>query len=855
MLANRAIIMLPRLLLASLAISATASEAPLDVVSDCFGVALDVTETLFARPGQMRCILAVQEACASDPYVIGYDGALGDVLCQYHLVEWLAGNFTHTNLWFTDVLPILTGLAQQQGLAWPAEIFTQDNSICTNSFEQNTAFAFQWSSYILSWSHQLQTGVWGSSDFAVWDLHETFRRHHIDGPTMCRMSADDLVSLGVPFGAAKAFVHGMQDYLYAQVESAPGASTYDPADGQYHATYPGRPANVSITIVLEHLYNINEIAYTFNVGFLLVMSWEDDRISTRCEGAGGDGVETPSSDLCAHYWQPQMKFANVLQYEEGEYEVITDYGLFTEVGMASLRAVETDKNLYLPHSIAYSMKRIKGTFTTPMGFKFFPFDCQTLLLKATAVTDDATIYRFVPMATIGPSLTALLRATDGEANVVSGWNVTSIHAREYLLSERPAVDEFIDTSIQYETYASMDQVTFQHGPGIPIFDAIMRLRNQIPVVEGKESESYQRDELFVPGMKPYSEAYFAIQVQREPHSFVFNFSMLVALLIFIAFASFLFPDKDMNGRITLALTVFLGVIFFQMTVVDSLPRTGSFTTMHVFMFLSSIFNGIIVLEHALVYALHAWVGKQAAIIQRVNRLRRNRTAVRHAVRLQRAFRRHRIHKLHMEAISPEPDPKTEASNRNTPRGSCSLTPRSTTAPTTAPAATRLGNRASSEPPVSEVHVEFAPESPRDQRIELTASRASDRDASQGIEVTGTMVQNAEPTSPSSKLRLRRSITDLGSTTKSHYTHQLEARMKVADALAKGTPLKLKIYRKVFNWSVVFLDNSNRFFVITTSLAYFVLVYYYVFLRVGQQELDAKCSDPWTTASLDPRIQL
>jgi len=292
-----------------------------------------------------------------------------------------------------------------------------------------------------------------------------------------------------------------------------------------------------------------------------------------------------------------------------------------------------------------------------------------------------------------------------------------------------------------------------------------------------------------------------------------------------------------------------------MTVVDSLPRTGSFTTMHLFMFLSSIFNGIIVLEHALVYALHAWVGKQAAIIQRVNRLRRNRTAVRHAVRLQRAFRRHRIHKLHMEAISPEPDPKTEASNRNTPRGSCSLTPRSTTAPTTAPAATRLGNRASSETPVAEVHVEFAPESPRDQRIELTASRASDRDASQGIEVTGTMVQNAEPTSPSSKLRLRRSITDLGSTTKSHYTHQLEARMKVADALAKGTPLKLKIYRKVFNWSVVFLDNSNRFFVITTSLAYFVLVYYYVFLRVGQQELDAKCSDPWTTASLDPRIQL
>ena len=76
--------------------------------------------------------------------------------------------------------------------------------------------------------------------------------------------------------------------------------------------------------------------------------------------------------------------------------------------------------------------------------------------------------------------------------------------------------------------------------------------------------------------------------------------VLVSLLLGISFSSFLLPNKEMSGRISLALTVYLGVIFFQIMIVEALPRTNSFTTMHQFMFLSSVFNGIIVLEHVLV---------------------------------------------------------------------------------------------------------------------------------------------------------------------------------------------------------------------------------------------------------------
>ena len=46
-----------------------------------------------------------------------------------------------------------------------------------------------------------------------------------------------------------------------------------------------------------------------------------------------------------------------------------------------------------------------------------------------------------------------------------------------------------------------------------------------------------------------------------------------------------------------------------------------------FMFLSSIFNGIIVLEHALIYALNAWVGKRAELVLRIKKMQRNARSV------------------------------------------------------------------------------------------------------------------------------------------------------------------------------------------------------------------------------------
>ena len=62
--------------------------------------------------------------------------------------------------------------------------------------------------------------------------------------------------------------------LYAQIKTPLGAIAFDPSIGAPRPYYPTRPANVSISLILDDLYNVNELDFTFNIGFTLILSWE-----------------------------------------------------------------------------------------------------------------------------------------------------------------------------------------------------------------------------------------------------------------------------------------------------------------------------------------------------------------------------------------------------------------------------------------------------------------------------------------------------------------------------------------------------------------------------------------------------
>ena len=179
-----------------------------------------------------------------------------------------------------------------------------------------------------------------------------------------------------------------------------------------------------------------------------------------------------------------------------------------------------------------------------VGFSSFPFDCQSLLVKVRARGDDASIYRFVPSSSIGDRLAALLKGGHDSAKTISGWHISAIDHKERLYTSKSTFDIFARKS--------------SDSTPNPLYDAIMSTIISPTLAQemtGNELQSYQTNELNVPNYNNVSETIFSISIKRQPHSYIFNFAVLVALLLGISFSSFLLPNDDMAGRISIALTV------------------------------------------------------------------------------------------------------------------------------------------------------------------------------------------------------------------------------------------------------------------------------------------------------------
>lgn len=267
----------------------------------------------------------------------------------------------------------------------------------------------------------------------------------------------------------------------------------------------------------------------------------------------------------------------------------------------------------------------------------------------------------------------------------------------------------------------------------------------------------------------------------------------------------------MSGRISLALTVYLGVIFFQIMIVEALPRTNAFTTMHQFMFLSSVFNGIIVLEHVLVYALNALVGERAERVRRIQKLKKNAKAVRYAVRLQRSFRNHRIHVLHQRALS----------ERSLKVGASSPTDASTNG---------------SDLPIA-LQVDPADVRVRDESVE---ARHSTRSGSSSSTRSGIDVGIARQTSRGhghvgdvvltyQQQTAAANSADTGAAPSSEFLQQLSLRMQMADKSFRLScrAQKRAIVRKLWDFAAIFLKDANRIFTIITMASYLIGVMYLV----------------------------
>ena len=260
----------------------------------------------------------------------------------------------------------------------------------------------------------------------------------------------------------------------------------------------------------------------------------------------------------------------------------------------------------------------------------------------------------------------------------------------------------------------------------------------------------------------------------------------------------------MSGRIGLALTVYLGVIFFQIMIVESLPRTNAFTTMHLFMFLSSVFNGIIVLEHVLVYALNVLVAERAGRVLRIKKLKLDVRAVRSAIRLQRAFRNRRIHIWHKEALNEFSIARQARPLRASVAGANAPAAASTTGPI-AVSAMAVNRTAVNGIAVSAISITVMNDSARTSSPSGSAAAVHETREADDI----------RPSWPGFHEQLEL------------FHEQLEMRMKMALSLSAGRERKRAVVRKIYDCAAIFLKDANRFFTIITMVSYFVGVFCFV----------------------------
>ena len=94
---------------------------------------------------------------------------------------------------------------------------------------------------------------------------------------------------------------------------------------------------------------------------------------------------------------------------------------------------------------------------------------------------------------------------------------------------------------------------------------------------------------------------------------MYNFVLVVVLLVFVAFFSFHMDKSALGDRLGLTLTIVLGLNVFQIVIIDNMPATGYLTNMHSFLLVSTEIVMAVAIENLVVYTANKRRARMEAV--------------------------------------------------------------------------------------------------------------------------------------------------------------------------------------------------------------------------------------------------
>ena len=265
------------------------------------------------------------------------------------------------------------------------------------------------------------------------------------------------------------------------------------------------------------------------------------------------------SDPCGTFWTPSFLWPNIKLIEDPDAKlapiIVSEMGLTTRVGQSTQFKYGKASDL-LNHSFASLAYRMRATFRAKLDFKRFPYDQQMFSIELQAPQDLRDRVRFV-------SHTMTLEGADQydplwEVNgtVVIDTSVGGKQRKTKQAERRPETVGPLDACLR--AVAVLSQSTQE--------TELAELGGLLWKSSGNEYET--------------PLAVFNIQVSRISTYHLLNFLLILSMLVCLSFLTFFISPDLVESRLSLTLTVVLGLNVYQIVVLESMPTTGYVTNMH-----------------------------------------------------------------------------------------------------------------------------------------------------------------------------------------------------------------------------------------------------------------------------------